>query len=56
MSIVNRREAVFASLRFEQQEPCPYYIWVDDKMVPPLAERYGAENFLGAPGTELSIG
>jgi uroporphyrinogen decarboxylase len=48
---LNRRDAVFASLRFEQQAPCPYYIWIDDRMVPPLAERYGAESFVGAPGS-----
>ena len=30
---IDRREAVFASLRFEQQRPCPYYIWIDDAMV-----------------------
>jgi uroporphyrinogen decarboxylase len=47
----DRRQSVFAALRFEQQEPCPYYLWIDDRMVPPLAQRYGAENFLGAPGT-----
>ena len=44
-------EAVYATLRFEQAESCPYYIWIDDKMVPPLAARYGAENFVGALGT-----
>jgi uroporphyrinogen decarboxylase len=47
----DRREAVFASLRFEEQRPCPYYIWIDDAMVPPLAQRFGAENFVGAAGT-----
>jgi uroporphyrinogen decarboxylase len=56
METVNRREAVFASLRFEQQRPCPYYIWIDDTMVPPLAARYGAENFVGAPGTTRTFG
>jgi uroporphyrinogen decarboxylase len=47
----NRREAVFAALRFEEQRPCPYYIWVDDAMVPPLAACFGAKNFVGAAGT-----
>jgi uroporphyrinogen decarboxylase len=51
VSTLDRRKAVFAALRFEQQVPCPYYIWIDDRMVPPLAERYGIENFVGAPGT-----
>jgi uroporphyrinogen decarboxylase len=45
------RDAVYSALRFEQAGFCPYYIWIDDKMVPPLANRYGAECFLGAPGT-----
>lgn len=47
----NRRDAVYASLRFEQPEHCPYYIWVDDQMVSSLASRYGEEQFIGAPGT-----
>jgi uroporphyrinogen decarboxylase len=50
-TIPDRREAVFASLRFEEQRPCPYYIWIDDAMVAPLAERFGAESFVGPPGT-----
>jgi uroporphyrinogen decarboxylase len=45
------RDAVYAALRFEQAESCPYYIWIDDKMVPPLAERYDADSFVGAAGT-----
>jgi uroporphyrinogen decarboxylase len=56
MSKTPLRDAVYASLRFEQQEPCPYYIWIDDKMVPLLAGRYGAENFVGAPGTTRTFG
>jgi uroporphyrinogen decarboxylase len=56
MSTVNRREAVFASLRFERQQPCPYYIWIDDSLVAPLAERYGVENFVGAPRTTRTFG
>jgi uroporphyrinogen decarboxylase len=51
MNDINRREAVFASLRFEEQRPCPYYIWIDDAMVEPLAARFGAENFVGVPGS-----
>jgi uroporphyrinogen decarboxylase len=47
----NRRDAIYASLRFEQPERCPYYIWIDDQFVGPLSERYGAESFVGAPGT-----
>jgi hypothetical protein len=56
MSTIDRRTAVFAALRFEQQEPCPYYIWIDDTLVPPLAERYGMENFVGMPGSARTFG
>ncbi len=35
------RDIVYRSLKGEAPEQCPYYIWVDDRMVPPLAERYG---------------
>ncbi len=45
-----RRAIVHQSLRFEQPEVCPYYIWVDPDMVPPLAEHYGAERFIGPAG------
>ena len=45
------REVIYQTLRFEQPERCPYYIWVDDAMVPLLADRYGPESFVGAPGT-----
>ena len=50
-AVPSRRDVVYASLRFEQSEPCPYYIWVDERMVPLLAETYGAESFVGEPGT-----
>jgi uroporphyrinogen decarboxylase len=53
---LDRRRAVLAALRFEQQTPCPYYLWIDDRMVPPLAERYGMENFVGAAGTTRTFG
>jgi uroporphyrinogen decarboxylase len=55
-AVLDRRQAVFAALRFEQQTPCPYYIWIDDRMVSSLAERYGAENFVGAAGTTRTFG
>jgi uroporphyrinogen decarboxylase len=48
---INRREAVFASLRFEQQEPCPYYIWIDNQMAQLVAGHYGDDSLLGSPGT-----
>ena len=44
------REIVYQSLRFEQPEFCPYYIWIDNEMVAPLSEIYGAENFIGPEG------
>lgn len=51
MIAVSPRERVQQALRFEECRPCPYYLWVDDAMVPCLAERYGAESFLGGAGT-----
>ncbi len=51
----SRRDAVFASLRFEQPEKCPYYVWIADEMVPLLANHYGAERFVGAPGTTRTL-
>lgn len=51
------RDVVYQTLRFEQPEVCPYYIWVDKDMVPPLARHYGAEQFIGPPhGTRSFIG
>ena len=44
------REVVYQSMRFEQPETCPYYIWIDSEMVEPLSEIYGEENFLGPEG------
>ena len=41
------RDVVYQALRFEQPEVCPYYIWVDKEMVPPLARHYGADQFVG---------
>ncbi len=46
---IKPRDIVFETLRFEQPEVCPYYIWVDSTMVPPLAAHYGAEKFVGPP-------
>ena len=51
------REVVYQTLRFEQPDVCPYYIWVDKDMVPPLARHYGAEQFIGpSDGTRSFIG
>src|SRR3990167_5851916 len=50
--LIRPKDAVFQALRFEQPAVCPYYIWVDKAMVPVLAERYGADQFVGpADGT-----
>jgi len=49
------KEVVYQSLRFEQPEICPYYIWVDDDMVEPLSKVYGAESFFGAEGGSKSF-
>jgi len=40
------RDVVCQTLRFEQPEVCPYYVWVEKEMVPPLAAHYGAERFI----------
>ena len=48
-TLIQPRDIVLQTLRFEQPETCPYYIWVDADMVGPLAERYGANEFIGPP-------
>ena len=53
---VNRRKAVYAALRFERTEPCPYYIWIDDRMSAFVAQVYGEESLLGAPGATPPAG
>ena len=50
---IKMREAVFQSLQFQQPDVCPYYIWVSDAMAAPLAEKYGAEQFIGPAGVPL---
>lgn len=51
------RDIVYQTLLFEQPDVCPYYIWVDREMVPPLAEHYGAEQFIGpSDGTKTFVG
>lgn len=47
---MNPRDQVYRSLAFEEVRPCPYYIWVDNELVPALAERYGADMLVGPPG------
>jgi uroporphyrinogen decarboxylase len=54
-AVASRRDAVYASLRFEQPRHCPYYVWIADEMVPLLADRYGEERFVGAPGTTRTL-
>jgi uroporphyrinogen decarboxylase len=46
-----KQEAVYAAIRFEESETCPYYIWVDNQLIASLSERYGADQFVGLPGT-----
>ncbi len=41
------RDLVYQTLRREQPAVCPYYIWVSKEMVAPLAEHYGAKQFIG---------
>ncbi len=43
------RDAVLQTLRFEEPEICPYYIWIDRDMVGPLADHFGADQFVGPP-------
>ena len=51
------RDVVLRTMRFEQPETCPYYIWVDRDMVGPLADHYGADQFVGPPdGTQTFTG
>ncbi len=58
MSIaIKPRDVVYQTARFEEPEVCPYYIWVDKAMVPPLAAHYGPECFIGpADGTRTFAG
>ena len=53
--MVSARAVVYQSLRFEQPEICPYYIWVDKDMVEPLSKIYGAESFFGPEGGTKSF-
>ncbi len=45
------REVMLQTLGFQQPGVCPYYIWVDDAMVPPLAQKYGEDQFIGSAGS-----
>lgn len=38
------RDRVLAALRFEQTDLCPYYIWIDEAMLGPLAQHYGVDD------------
>lgn len=52
------RDVVLQALRHEQPATCPYYLWVDEAMVPPLVARYGPEAFVmgAAIGTQTFAG
>jgi uroporphyrinogen decarboxylase len=38
------RERVLTALRFEQPDICPYYIWIHEEMMGPLAQHYGVQD------------
>ncbi len=50
------RDILFQSLQFQQPDICPYYIWIDDAMVAPLAEKYGEDQFIGPAGSTRTFG
>lgn len=52
---VDRRGAVFGTLRFEQSSQCPYYIWIEEGMIDPLAEHFGADQFVAAKGSPTTF-
>jgi len=41
---ITPRERVLKALRFEQPDICPYYIWVHQDMMAPLAHYYGVDD------------
>ena len=45
------RDVVIQTLDFSQPAVCPYYAWVDDELVSPLAARFGEDQFIGEPGS-----
>jgi len=42
---MNPRDRVFQALDHLETDICPYYIWVHDEMIAPLAEHYGNPDF-----------
>ena len=44
------RDVVLETMNFVQPAVCPYYAWIDNAMVEPLAAHFGAEKFIGSPG------
>ena len=44
------RDVVFETMNLVQPAVCPYYAWIDDAMVAPLAAHFGADQFIGSPG------
>ena len=53
--MVSLKDVVYQSLRFEEPQVCPYYIWINDEMIEPLSEIYGAESFFGPEGGTKSF-
>jgi uroporphyrinogen decarboxylase len=39
------RKRVFNTLAFKESDICPYYIWIDEAMIKPIADYYGNEHF-----------
>lgn len=52
---LDRRAAVFHTLDFKQPSECPYYIWVDDDVVPLLAEHFAEDQFVAAKGAPTTF-
>ena len=47
----DRRAAVFQTLRFDPPPQCPYYTWIEHDMLAPLAEHFGEDQIVTAPGS-----
>ena len=49
------RDRVFKALNHEEADICPYYIWVHDDMIPPLARHYQNPDFKDGTITDHSV-
>jgi len=50
------RDAVFETMNFVQSAVCPYYAWIDDAMVRPLAAHFGKDQFISPSGAVNAAG